>query len=347
MKFQAPRQTLRALALAGSLAALAAVSGTAVAQSNVTIFGVLDVGVQQTKGGNKTLRLQSIDGLQTSRLGFRGTEDLGGGLLAGFHLEGAIGPDTGAGFDFRRRSTVSLSRTDLGELRLGRDYSPTFWNISRFNAFGTNGVGAASNLVYGFDGLSSSAKTVVRSDNSVGYFLPAKLGGVYGQAMVAAGEGTTGKHIAGRIGYAAGALDVAASLSDTDNTLAGDKFRVSSIGASFDTGPVKLFGLAHVSKQTPREQRNWALGATAPLGLFVLRASYVHARLTNSANNADYTGKQLALGAVYNLSKRTALYSTASRVQNSATGKFVIAGAPAISAGQGSRAIEAGINHSF
>ena len=84
--------------------------------------------------------------------------------------------------------------------------------------------------------------------------------------------------------------------------------------------------------------------------MFTLRASYVHARQTNSANNAnnaDYNGNQLALGALYNLSKRTALYSTASRVQNSATGKFVIPGAPAISAGQGSRASEAGVSHSF
>lgn len=330
-----------------ALAALANFSGTAATQSNVTIFGVLAVGVQQIKGGNETLRLQSIDGLQTSRLGFCSTQDLGSGLLAGFHLESAPGPDTGAGLDFRRRSTASLRRAGVGELRLGRDDSPAFWNISRFNAFGTNGVGAASNLVYGFDGLSSSAKTVVRSDNSVGHFLPATLGGVSGQATLAAGEGSTGKHVAGRIGYAAGALDVAASLSDTDNTLAGDKFRVSSIGGTHDTGPVKLFGPVHVSKQTTREQRNWALGATAPLGLFTQRASAVHARMTNRANNADDIGKQLALGAVDNLSRRTALYSTASRVQNSATGTFVIPGALAISAGQLSRAIEAGINHSF
>lgn len=70
MNTQPHRQTLRALAAsATSLAALAGFSGAAAAQANVTIFGLLDVGVQQIKGGNKTLRRQSIDGLQTSRLG--------------------------------------------------------------------------------------------------------------------------------------------------------------------------------------------------------------------------------------------------------------------------------------
>ena len=329
------------------LAVLAVCAGPAAAQSNVTIFGVLDIGVQRISGGNKSLKLQSIDGLQTSRLGFRGSEDMGGGLRAGFHLEGAIAPDTGGGFDFRRRSTVSISKDGIGELRLGRDYTPTFWNISRFNAFGTNGVGAASNLIYGFDGLSGSAKTVVRSDNAVGYFLPSGLGGVYGQAMLAAGEGSTGKYAGLRVGYAAGPVDVAASVSDTDNNVAGDKFRVSSVGGTFDAGVAKLFGLVHNSKQTTREQNNWVVGANMPLGQAILRASYTHAHLTNSATNADYTGKQLALGGIYNLSKRTALYSTWSRVQNSSTGKFVIAGAPAITAGQGSSAVEAGVYHAF
>ena len=177
-----------------ALAALTTASGLAAAQSSVTVFGVIDIGVQRLSNGPNSLSLMSIDGLQTSRLGFRATEDLGDGLSAGFHLEGALSPDTGGStLDFRRRSTVSLSSKDLGELRVGRDYTPTFWNISRFNAFGTNGVGAASNLIYGFDGLSGTASTVVRSNNSVGYFLPGNLGGVYGQAMYAFGEGAPGK----------------------------------------------------------------------------------------------------------------------------------------------------------
>lgn len=329
-------------------ASLAAASTLAAAQtSSVTIFGVLDVGVQRLKNGNKTLNLESIDGMQTSRLGFRGREDLGNGLSASFHLEGAIGPDVGAGGDWRRRATVSLASKDAGELRLGRDYTPTFWNISRFNAFGTNGVGAASNLVYGFDGVSGTSKTVIRSDNSVGYFLPDGLGGVYGQAMVAAGEGTTGRYVGARIGYAGNGLDVAFGISDTTNTLAGDKFKVTNLGGSYTLGALKLLGLVHISKQTTREQKNYVIGAHYAVGSGLIRASFVNAHSRNSANGEDYTGKLFAVGYVHNLSKRTSLYTTLSKVNNSSTGRFLIPGGSAITPGQGSSGVEAGIYHSF
>jgi predicted porin len=330
------------------VAALAGASALASAQqSSVTIFGVLDVGVQRLKNGDKTLNLESIDGMQTSRIGFRGQENLGNGLSASFHLEGAIGPDVGAGGDWRRRATVSLASKDAGELRLGRDYTPTFWNISKFNAFGTNGVGAASNLVYGFDGVSGTAKTVIRSDNSVGYFLPDGLNGVYGQAMVAAGEGTTGRYVGARIGYAGNGLDVALAISDTTNTAAGDKFKVANLGGSYTLGPVKLLGLYHVSKQTTREQKNYVVGAHYAIGSGVIRASYVNAHSRNSANGQDYTGKLFAIGYVHNLSKRTSLYTTLSQVNNSNTGRFLIPGGSAITPGQDSSGFEAGIYHSF
>jgi predicted porin len=330
-------------------ASLAAASTLAAAQStsSVTIFGVLDVGVQRLKNGSKTLNLESIDGMQTSRIGFRGQEQLGNGLSASFHLEGAIGPDTGAGGDWRRRATVSLASKDAGELRLGRDYTPTFWSISRFNAFGTNGVGAASNLVYGFDGVSGTAKTVIRSDNSVGYFLPGGLGGVYGQAMVAAGEGSTGRYVGARIGWAGDGLDVALAASETTNTLAGDKFKVINLGGSYTLGALKLLGLVHNSKQTTREQKNVVIGAHYTVGSGVIRASFVNAKSSNSANGENYTGKLYALGYVHNLSKRTSLYTTLSQVNNSKTGRFLIPGGSAIALGDDSRGLEAGIYHSF
>ncbi|MCH7342189.1 porin [Pelomonas sp. CA6] len=324
---------------------LAAFAGPAAAQSSVTLFGVVDVGVQSLKNGSKRLSLQSIDGLQTSRLGFRGSEDLGGGLSASFHLEGAIGPDTGAGFDFRRRATLSLASKELGELRLGRDYTPTFWNISRFNPFGTNGVGAASNLVYGFEGKSATAKTVIRSDNSVGYFLPGGLGGVYGQAMLAAGEGSTGKYEGLRLGYAEGALDLAAAVSQTVNTAAGDKFKVGNIGASYRLGAVQLMALYHVSKQQTRKQTNGVLGVLYAIGNGTVRASYTQAKLSDTGVNN--TGRMLAIGYRHDLSKRSALYATASRVSNSAQGQFLIPGGSAVAPGESSQGLELGLYHSF
>lgn len=338
-------RTGRALAAA----ALVALSAPVLAQSaGVTVFGVIDLGVQQLTNGNKRLNQMSIDGLQTSRLGFRGTEDLGDGMSAGFHLEGALSPDTGgSSLDFRRRSTVSLAKKGMGELRLGRDYTPTFWSISRFNAFGTNGVGAASNLLYGFDGLSSTASTVVRANNSVGYHLPDTLGGVYGQAMIALGEGGPGKYLGARVGYADKQFDVAAAYSTTENNAAGDDFKVANLGGSYKFGDARAMLLLHRSEQTTRKQTGWSLGGTYSLGLTTLRASYTRASFSNSVGNVNYSGNQIAFGAVHALSKRTSLYATISRVSNGAGAKYVIPGGNTVTAGQGSRGTEAGIYHTF
>ena len=102
---------------------------------------------------------------------------------------------------FNRRSTVSLF-SNFGEVRLGRDYTPTFWNLTIFDAFGTNGVGSFAE--HGSD-PSSACRHAVRANNTIGYFLPGNLGGFYGQAMVGAGEGNveqSGTLHGGQVGFA-------------------------------------------------------------------------------------------------------------------------------------------------
>src|ERR1700761_382453 len=159
-----------------SLVALAAlaVAGVASAQSSVTLFGVVDASItgfrvqSQTPFGvtvTKNQNTLSNSGENSSRLGFRGTEDLGGGLAASFWLEAGLnnndgtGAATGGGLDFNRRSTVSLSGA-FGEVRLGRDYTPTFWNDTVFDPFGTNGVG--TNLITNASGFSSAGQIATR-----------------------------------------------------------------------------------------------------------------------------------------------------------------------------------------
>ena len=113
-----------------ALAVLAA-SGAAMAQSSVTLYGVADAGVTYLNGADNWSGVTSGNNL-TSRLGFRGTEDLGGGLKANFVLEGGFnldngdgasgyaGAKAGEGFQFKRRSTVGLSG-GFGEVRMGRE----------------------------------------------------------------------------------------------------------------------------------------------------------------------------------------------------------------------------------
>jgi predicted porin len=280
-----------------SLVALAAlaVAGVASAQSSVTLFGVVDASVS-SYSNKSDLAIPSLtnpflvdsikvkrtvlanSGYNSSRLGFRGTEDLGGGLAASFWLEAPISNDDGQQgvATFARRSTVSLSG-GFGEIRLGRDYTPTFWNDTVFDPFGTNGVGTnlistantgfgtwlggGTTSVPGFTNVTGS--NYVRASNSIGYFLPPNLGGFYGQVMYAFHErdkydpGTltptalntqrTGRYVGGRFGYANGPLDVAAAYGQStigDNFFVGTTTNVKTfnVGASYDFGVVKLFG---------------------------------------------------------------------------------------------------------
>jgi len=280
-----------------SLVALAAlaVAGIASAQSSVTLFGVLDAGVSyydaKTNLANgssvkQSQWAQTTSGYNTSRLGFKGTEDLGGGLAASFWLEAGLSNDTGAAGGsagtsgtttatvlFNRRSTVSLSG-NFGEVRIGRDYTPTFWNDTIFDPFGTSGVG--SNVVQSAHGtVLSSDLNYYRSSNTLGYFLPSNLGGFYGQVQYGLAEqvkttGTNasdaGRYFGGRFGYANGPLDVAVAygqsttgavgpssttfaLSPTTGLITpttvlsnGMKVKTANVGASYDFGVVKVSG---------------------------------------------------------------------------------------------------------
>jgi predicted porin len=326
-----------------ALAALTAFAGVASAQSSVTLFGVVDVNARSQKNGSDAIRSLSQDGNASSRIGLRGVEDLGGGLRAGFWIEGAINPDTGTpgGQTWQRRSTLSLMG-GFGELRLGRDYTPTFWNHTVFDPFGTNGVGSQTNLMTQqgqTSVVSSGATTLVRANNTIGYFLPSGLGGLYGQAQIAAGEGVGGNKYQGfRIGYGAGPANVAVAWGKTE--VGTDDLKAMNIGGSFAMGPVTLYGQYHKYKAT-LEQKNWMLGASFGMGAGTLKASYGKA-------SGDADGKQFAFGYVYDLSKRTALYAAYARINNGDSSRFVTSGSgPTMGAGDKSTGYEFGVRHSF
>jgi predicted porin len=354
-----------------ALAALGAFAGAAQAQSSVTLWGVVDLNGTYINNNDSTYSLGQ-DGMASSRLGFRGVEDLGGGLKASFWLEGSLGPDTGTGsssfgnssaanaFLFQRRSTLSLSN-QWGELRLGRDYTPQFWNWTWFDPFGTNGVGAASNLgLAGANFLGSGAAygTLVRANNSIGYILPnGQYGpGLYGQFMIAAGENDFGNKMwGGRIGYKAGPFDVAAAYSETDLTpsLSGTNW---NIGGSWDFGALgKVSGFfgqieVDVPGSDPR-QTNWYIGYVVPFGQANFKASYGQVSGGGSVPNDARDASQIAIGADYNLSKRTALYATVSWIDNESRSNFRVGtqGRPLteLNAGSSSTGVQVGVRHSF
>ncbi|MBC5785052.1 porin [Ramlibacter sp. USB13] len=325
-----------------SLIALAvmAAAGAASAQSSVTLFGIVDANIsyQRTSGGEKNTFLAN-SGYNSSRLGFRGTEDLGGGLSASFWLEGALANDVGfggsqaTGFDFRRRSTVSLAG-GWGEVRLGRDYVPTFWNMTVFDPFGTNGVGSNIGHKVKLDGGTAATAggivdpAYVRSNNMVQYFLPANLGGFYGQISyafdetpnTAAGQQNAGRYIGGRLGFASGPFNVAAAYGQTDGqeTFASPDVKNWNIGGQWDFGMAKLLGVydraSYESVGVDNDLDTWLIGGLIPVGAGEIRLSYGRSKLDTAGG--DPRTSQWALGYVHNLSKRTALYATYAHVSN-------------------------------
>ncbi|WP_213958753.1 MULTISPECIES: porin [unclassified Variovorax] len=270
--------------------ALLALAGAASAQSSLTVFGIVDAGVSyySMKSDNvgviNAARPASVTLSQTaltsgnyvpSRWGFRGTEDLGGGLAASFWLEQSLNVDDGTQPLSSRRSTVSLSG-GFGEIRLGRDVSPTFVADTVTDPFLNTGVGA--NLIGMVNarlavftalpgggllaGPTGGPANYIFVNNTIGYFTPNTLGGFFAQAMGSFHENVKsssqfdspskrGQFFGMRVGYANGGLDVSASygvstaidaLPPAATPLTDTQVKTANLAATYDFGFMKLAG---------------------------------------------------------------------------------------------------------
>jgi predicted porin len=359
-------------------AAAFAACGIASAQSSVQLFGVVDAAVQHGTGSIANKNQLGSSGLSTSRIGFRGTEDLGDGLWAGFWLEAALNNDSGAGgatntnnqasgtpatslaggqgLTFARRSTVSLGGR-WGEIRAGRDYTPQYINLMTYEPTSATGVGTAVNVTNIITG-----PTAQRASNQVTYLLP-NLGGFFGQVATYFGENASnaankddGKGSGIRFGYGAGPYEVAVATSRT-KYLAGDS-RQSNIGGKYDFGFVKL--LANYSRDeglvqaaaapaaaTKAKAKGWSLGASVPYGSNEFRAGYSQYRIElNDAGFEDPKAKKFMAGWNYRFSNRTAVYTTVARVSNSGGSATALLGA-VTAPNESSTGYEVGLRHSF
>jgi predicted porin len=345
-----------------ALAVLGAYAGVASAQSSVTLFGTLDVGGRYVKNTGRSRQImEETDGINSSELRFQGIEDLGGGLKAGFNVRSGMNPDTGtANAKFwNRRSTVSLY-SNAGELRLGRDYVPTFWTQALFDPFGFNGIGSTGNV---------GRWVQVRQDNTIGYFLPSNLGGFYGQAMLAAGENGTsgdksGRYIGGQLGFRAGPFDVAVAASTLRSGVLqtvtagvpgvitifpGQSVKTYNAGGSWDFGVAKIMGYYERDNLPNQHESRGEIGAVFPFGLSDVRVGYDRSKLSGNGLPSS-TVDNLKATYQYNLSKRTALYGTIARLDNKdnttvSLGGFGVNAAPTL--GGKSQAAEVGIRHFF
>nr|WP_283254328.1 porin [Ramlibacter paludis] len=310
-----------------SALALACAAG-AHAQSSVTMFGIVDVNLQWFKADKDRHGFAvGNGGLSTSRIGFRGTEDLGGGLYAGFWLEASLNPDNGtgrttntnnqvsgagianagsAGIVFDRNSYVALGG-NWGEVRLGHDFVPTHYNSIYFDPFNANGVARAGNFTFSAAG-TGSLPTSITASNSVSYWLPKGLGGFYGMAMYATGENPSGaansddgKVLGARVGWTNGKFDVAGAFTKSDFVPgpAIGELRHANVGASYNFGFARFFALynrvrvgitgGEVNKDA------WEVGAHVPVGpVGRVRLTYAHLNDRSDASLLNANGSQRA-----------------------------------------------------
>lgn len=326
-------------------------AGVANAQTNVTIYGIVDAGISRTDNGAvKTTELGS--GLQSgSRIGFRGTEDLGGGLAAIFALENGFNVDTGTLGQsnatttrlFGRQAFVGL-QGGFGAVRLGRQYNPIRTAVETIDPFNHGLAGNASNVfnVYG-----------ERTDNTISYATPV-ISGFSGQINYGlgevAGDNSRARTIGASVGYANGPINVILAHHNFDTgtaAAAGTKAKTTFLGATYDFRLVKVHA-AYATNKTDtaalatRVDRDEALlGVSAPIGAAgTVLVSWIHRKDdTPTANDAD----QYAIGYIHNLSKRTNLYTSFAKTKNDPTGRL---NNPAAAGGDPS-VFNVGIRHRF
>lgn len=330
-------------------------TGGALAQSNVSVYGLMDLGLATVSGatagsndfkGNNT-KMQSGT-MAGSRLGFRGTEELGNGLSAIFTLESGILADTGAsdqgGLLFGRQAFVGLKSDTLGAITLGRQYGPEYLAWKLLDPMEDGFAGAGSNL------FSTNGKRV---NNTVKYTTPT-FSGVTADVLYGLGEvvdnNAASRDIGASLTYAQGPLTVRVGYNSLNNPTATDKSTNYVIGGSYDFQVVKAVAIYGSNKGTgSTDNRDILLGASIPFGSSTVLASYIR-KDDKSVANKD--ANQFALTYTYALSKRSAVYASAAHIsnKNGATYHTYSASLPTADqkgAAGGTREFNIGLRHTF
>ena len=301
-----------------SLIALAVLglSGAAMAQSSVTLYGVADAGIGKIEAGSGLAnpandasdKTEFISGSMmnngTSRLGVRGVEDLGGGLKAGFQFETGLDLDNGgsSGAFWSRQANIWLGG-NWGTVKLGRQFTPSYLTTSTFELTGAALYSVLANT-YKFAGIGR------RANSAFTYMTPNFGGFTAGVAYVTKTDLAKPK-AAYDLGlmYANGPIGVGVSV----NKFSTSKTNYQA-GAKYSFGNFALAGsYTQASNEAKAVRRGFGIGGSANFGAFALTVD-----LTRDTKN-EWTGKKYTNGVVeakYALSKRTFVYGAFLRLDS-------------------------------
>ena len=355
-----------------ALAVAGLVSGAAFAQTNVTVYGVLDVGYQYSKTDNLKFSCLESGGMSGNRIGFRGTEALGNGLNAVFQAEFGFkadqfdskGTSAGAGaISNVRNSWVGLQHASYGTATVGRQNSVAYDWVAKGYASDISGV-HSSNLLIG-DGSTAFAQlnTSDRVNNSIKYQSPNWSGfevrAIYGFGEVVgttANPGDTSDAARYGIGgaYKNGPVDVALiyqGIAKNDTIVNDGSVNGWSLGGSYDFKVVKVFAQYQMESNKQAggdvDKDAWTLGVRVPVGKAgTVIAEYVDASAdTNTVGVKEYGSRGYSLGYEHSLSKRTTAYTSYGHINND---KNTAAGWNKTGlAGESNNAFNVGVRHTF
>ncbi len=332
-----PTHCVRTSLLASLVALAAAAQAQAPAQapSQVQVYGTIDLAAGQIEtqgpgapnGPITTVKGVHSGSMQTSYIGFRGSEDLGGGLRARFVLESFLRVDTGQNgrFDaspsggadayWSREAYVALGG-EAGELRLGNNAHPTWIALIQSSAMGSNSVFSPGFRQLFNGGSRGRSEVDTALVNSIKYQSPV-WGGVSGSVAVQAGEGSgTGASTSANIGYRGGPVFVTAAASRIRHAalpnFAGVRHQdITLLGGSYDFGGLRLFGQYTVidNDRLGTKDRVPHVGVSVVAGAGLFQLAHADDKNTVNATGAVTRRKTTSGGYIYALSKRTELYT--------------------------------------
>jgi predicted porin len=319
----------------------------AAAQSSVTVYGLVDAAIsrEDTGAANGSRTTVNSGNQSSSRLGFRGTEDLGNGLKALFNLEAGVALDTGAADSslFGRRSVVGL-QGNFGMLTVGREYTPIAGVANATDIMGQGFYGSNLNSF-------TSGRLTRRISNSVSYTSPVtsgfKVSAGYGAGETATGPSLDLMGIAAD--YTNGGLYIGVGYHNFERLATGDD-KEMIVGAGYKFGAFELKGNYMAADPTGanNEFEQFNIGAAMTAGANKFFFNFQHNELENGAK-----GKGFGIAYSYSLSKRTNLYASFATLRNNGKAHFGMNAAgtnvtPASAAlGADPKALSLGLRHSF